>query len=94
MAILGRRHLLMALAALFGLAWVGSCVAYTTLFNAVDQVPAELGGIVILILALFGAVNVMLLAIFAMLLLLWRMAAAAPREPGGPGGVEGRSAQA
>lgn len=94
LAMLRRRYLLVGLAVVFGLAWLASCVAYTTLFNALDQMPAELRGMVILILALFGALNVMLLAVFAMLLLLWRMAGAPPNAPGGPRAVEGRTVQA
>ncbi len=72
MVILGKRHILMGLAGVFALGWVGFVASAGILYREVDRIPAEIQGIVIIILALFGAVNVMLLAAFFMILLLWK----------------------
>lgn len=70
-ARLGKRRVLLGLSGLFVFAWVLFVISYYTLFREVPHLPTDLGRIVIIVLALFGAVNVMLLSLFFLIIIVW-----------------------
>ena len=66
-----RKATLIGLSAVFCFAWLLFVLAYYRLFQKTGRLETELGAILIAVLGLFGAVNVMILSAFFLILLIW-----------------------
>ena len=60
-----------ALSLIFLFSWIFFAVAFYIVMNGIHELSPELGRMVFALLGLFGTINIMILAVFLLILNLW-----------------------